>query len=93
MFGSFPPPPVLRAIVTDPLPLTPKRLHDALYCCAPCGPSVLSSHLNRLGIDNSKAAVERALSELSQTVTVSSVMSESIGGRSTPLWTLPGQER
>lgn len=88
---SGPNAPAPQRIVTEPLALTPKRLHDALYCCAPCGPAVLSAHLQRYGIDNSKAAIEKALAELSATVTVSSVMSETIGGRSVVLWTLPGQ--
>lgn len=101
MFGSIPAPYVsapIRAIVTDPLPppgplpLTARRLHDALYCCAPCGHAVLVQHLQRLNVDTSKPALERAIQELSATVTVSTVQSV-VGGHGVTLWTIPGQER
>lgn len=100
MFGSIPAPYVsapVRAIVTDPLPshgplpLTWQRLHDALYCCAPCGESTLAQHIENRGYDASPEAVGKAMQEL---INVGKIrVNTKMGAFNVPLFVLPGQER
>lgn len=91
--------PPIRAIVTDPpidpgpLPLTPGRLHDALYCCAPVGESALASHLELRGYRSSRSDIEAAMSGLiAAGVSVGSI-EQPFNGAMVRLLTIKGQSK